>query len=295
MDGDVDHTGHITWADMVPHVAQMTGDRNAARWLCETASGCDGDEFRAIHDEWVPERAGKQIESMVRRFLGGEPLQYVLGRWGFRRLDLMVDRRVLIPRPETELIVDVVLAHLAGSAAPSTVVDLGTGSGAIGLSVLHESEVGSVIVHMTDASTDALDVARANGAGIGRAATGARFAHGSWFEALDVSLLGTVDVIVSNPPYIATGDDELDAAVREWEPVSALLSGSDGLDDLRIIVGGAHEWLRPGGLLVVEIGHTQGPAVKELYHVSGFTGVEVREDLAGRDRFVSGLSARHSH
>ena len=124
MDGDVDHSDHITWADMVPHVARMVGDRSVARWLCETASGCDGDEFRAIHDEWVPERAGKQIESMVRRFLGGEPLQYVLGRWGFRRLDLMVDRRVLIPRPETELIVDIVLAHLVGSSAPSAVVDL---------------------------------------------------------------------------------------------------------------------------------------------------------------------------
>lgn len=289
MDGDVDHTDHITWADMVPHVAQMVGDRNAARWLCETASGCDGDEFRAIHHEWVPERLGRQIETMARRFLAGEPLQYVLGRWAFRRLDLMVDRRVLIPRPETELIVDIVLAHLAGSSAPSTVVDLGTGSGAIGLSVLHESEVGSVMVHMTDASADALDVARANSAGIGRAATGARFAHGSWFDALDVSMRGNVDVIVSNPPYIATDDDELDAAVRDWEPLSALISGHDGLEDLRTIIGGAHEWLRPGGMLVVEIGHTQAPAVIELYHVSGFTGVEVRRDLAGRDRFVCGV------
>ena len=290
MDGDVDHAEHITWADMVPHVARMVGDHSAARWLCETASGCDGDEFRAIHDEWVPERAGKQIESMVRRFLDGEPLQYVLGRWGFRRLDLMVDRRVLIPRPETELIVDIVLAHRAGSSGPSTVVDLGTGSGAIGLSVLGESEVGSVTVHMTDASSDALNVARGNAAGIGRAATGARFAHGSWFEALDVSLRGNVDVIVSNPPYIATNDDELDASVRNWEPLSALLSGRDGLDDLRTIIGGAHEWLRPGGLLVVEIGHTQGPAVKDLMHRAGMGDVRIRQDLAGRDRFVSGIA-----
>lgn len=289
MGDGVDHSEHVTWAAMVPHVAQMTGDRNAARWMCETASGCDGDEFRAIRDEWVPERAGKQIESMVRRFLAGEPLQYVLGRWGFRRLDLMVDRRVLIPRPETELIVDIVLAHIAGRSVPATVVDLGTGSGAIGLSVLDESPVGSVIAHMTDASQDALDVARANSAGIGRAAVGARFAHGSWYGALDASLRGAVDVIVSNPPYIATGDGELEASVREWEPMTALIAGDDGLDDLRIITSGAADWLVPGGLLVTEIGHTQGPAVKDLLHGAGFGDIRVRQDLAGRDRFVCGV------
>ena len=289
MGDGVDHSEHITWAVMVPHVAQMTGDRNAARWMCETASGCDGDEFRAIQDEWVPERAGKQIESMVRRFLDGEPLQYVLGRWGFRRLDLMVDRRVLIPRPETELIVDIVLGHIAGRAVPATVVDLGTGSGAIGLSILRESPVGSVTVHMTDASQDALVVARANAVGAGRAASGARFAHGSWYDALDGSLRGAVDVIVSNPPYIAAGDDELDESVREWEPMTALIAGDDGLDDLRVITSGAGDWLVPGGLLVTEIGHTQAPAVVELYDGSGFAEIRVHSDLAGRDRFVSGV------
>lgn len=288
MGDGLDHAEHVTWADMVTRVGQTVGDRNAARWMCETASGCDGDEFRAVRDEWVPERAGKQVESMVRRYLGGEPLQYVLGRWAFRRLDLMVDSRVLIPRPETELIVDIVLAHTAGNAAPSTVVDLGTGSGAIGLSVLHESTPGSVTVHMTDASLDALDVARANAAGTGRASAGARFAHGSWYDALDTALRGNVDVIVSNPPYVAADDVELDESVREWEPASALIAGDDGLDDLRVIVAGAPGWLRPGGLIVVEMGHTQTNSVVELCHGAGLADIGVHRDLAGRDRFVSG-------
>ena len=288
MGDGLDHADHITWVDMVGRTAEITGDRNAARWMCETASGCDGDEFRAIAREWVPERAGKQVESMVRRFLQGEPLQYVLGRWAFRRLDLLVDARVLIPRPETELIVDIVLAHVARNEPHSTVVDMGTGSGAIGLSVLHESVPGSVTVHMTDASADALDVARANAAGTGRAAAGARFALGSWYDALDTALRGNIDVIVSNPPYVAADDDELDASVREWEPVSALLAGDDGLGDLRVIVEGAPGWLRPGGLIVVEMGHTQGAAVSALFAEAGLADIRVHRDLAGHDRFVSG-------
>ena len=283
-----DHSQHIRWCDMVDQLAGVLGDSNAARWMCETASGCDGEEFRGIRDEWVPERAGKQIESMSRRFLAGEPLQYVLGRWAFRRLDLMVDRRVLIPRPETEMIVELVLAHARGAGRIVNVVDLGTGSGAIGLSVLDELPPGAATVWMTDASAGALDVARANSAGIGRGAIGARFAEGSWFDALDPSLRGSFDVIVSNPPYIANDDPELDRSVREWEPLSALMSGHDGLDDLRNIINAAPDWLRVDGVLIVEIGHTQGEAVTGLFGAAGLEDVRVVKDLAGRDRFVTG-------
>ena len=290
MQGD-DHSQHITWRDMVENVAETLGDSNAARWMCETASGCDGDEFRAIADEWVPERAGLALDSMMRRHLAGEPLQYVLGRWAFRRLDLMVDRRVLIPRPETELITGHVLAFAKRHGAGLTVVDLGTGSGAIGLSVLDELPPGDVTVWMTDESEDALDVARANSAGLGRSASGARFARGEWFAALPDELRGCVDVVVSNPPYIAEGDDELEPSVREWEPMGALIAGDDGLDDLRVIAADAPAWLRTGGMLIVEMGHTQAGAVKELLQVAGFAEIRVLQDLAGRDRFVTGLRA----
>ena len=281
--------GNITWAEMTAHVAAELGDRNEARWVCETAGGFDAGELRAAADEWVPERAGKQIESMLRRRLGGEPLQYVLGRWGFRRLDLMVDARVLIPRPETELIVDIVVAFVQGAGPGATVVDLGTGSGAIGLAVLDELPPGHATVWMTDASAGALDVARANAAGTGRAAMGARFGHGSWYAALDGSLRGAVDVIVSNPPYVAEGDPDLEESVSRWEPSSALLSGRDGLDDLRVIVAGAPEWLRPGGMLVTEMGQAQADELIDLYQTAGLHDVRLHRDLAGRDRFVSGL------
>ena len=282
--------GNLTWAEMTAHVEAELGDRNEARWVCETAGGFDAGELRAATDEWVPDRAGKQIEAMLRRRLGGEPLQYVLGRWGFRRLDLMVDSRVLIPRPETEMIVDIVVAFVQGTGPGATVVDLGTGSGAIGLAVLDELPPGHATVWMTDASTDALDVARANAAGAGRAAAGARFAHGNWYDALDTSLRGTVDVIVSNPPYVAEGDLDLDESVSAWEPSSALLSGSDGLDDLRAIVAGASGWLRPGGMLVTEMGHTQAGELTVLYQLAGLADVQLHRDLAGRDRFVSGVN-----
>lgn len=282
--------GNLTWAEMTAHVAAELGDRNEACWVCETAGGFDAGELRAAADEWVPERAGKQIEAMLRRRLAGEPLQYVLGRWGFRRLDLMVDSRVLIPRPETEMIVDIVVAFVQGSGPGATVVDLGTGSGAIGLAVLDELPPGHATVWMTDASADALDVARANAAGAGRAAAGARFAHGNWYDALDTSLRGTVDVIVSNPPYVAEGDPDLDESVSAWEPSSALLSGGDGLDDLRAIVAGASGWLRPGGMLVTEMGHTQADELIDLYQIAGMAEVRVHRDLAGRDRFVSGVN-----
>lgn len=280
----------MTWRGAVAATAARVGDGPAASWLCETASGADnGDEFRSMLDGVVSARAAAHLEHMVSRVLAGEPLQYALGRWSFRRLDLMVDRRVLIPRPETELIVDHVLGFLRGRPGPVTVVDLGTGSGAIGLSLLHEMPPGSATVWMTDESSGALDVARANAAGAGTASAGARFALGSWYDALDPSLRGSVDVIVSNPPYVAVGDPELDDSVRAWEPPGALLAGAEGLDDLRIIVAGAAAWLAPAGTLIVETGHTQGTAVSAMCRSAGLADVQVLRDLAGHERFVSAV------
>src|SRR5688500_2404619 len=153
---------------------------------------------------------------MVERRAAGEPLQYVLGAWGFRSLDLYVDRRVLIPRPETEQVVEVALAELrALGAAKPLVVDLGTGSGAIALSIA--PEVPTSQVWATDASPAALAVARANLAGIGRAAARVRLEHGSWFAALPKLLQGRVDMVISNPPYVADGDT-LPPEVADWEP-----------------------------------------------------------------------------
>jgi release factor glutamine methyltransferase len=272
------------------------GERNIAQWLCEHASGCDADVFGDILDELVSERSAQHLHSMLARYAKGEPLQYVMGRWAFRRLDLLVDSRVLIPRPETELLVEHVtryaLQKIRDVGRGVTIADLGTGSGAVGLSVLHELPFESAEVWMTDVSEDALHVARANAAGVGRNAVGARFGHGSWYQALPADLQGSLDAIVSNPPYIATGDPLVGESVLKWEPHSALFAGKDGLNDLRVVVSGATDWLVPGGLLAVEMGFTQATVVSQLFESAGFKNVSVHKDLAGLDRFVTGTSPR---
>ena len=280
---------HVTWRELLARTISVTGDRVVAKWLCEHASGCEGQEFTEVLDELVSERSGEHLRLMTDRFMNGEPLQYVMGRWAFRRLDLMVDSRVLIPRPETELIVEYVMAHVQEKRGGIQIAELGTGSGAIGLALLDELPYESAIVWMTDASDDALNVARANAAGIGRQAVGVRFAMGNWYEALPVELRGTLDVIVSNPPYIANDDPEVEESVLTWEPREALFAGADGLSDLRTIIHGASEWLTPGGMLAVEMGHTQADEVSTLFADNGFVDVMVRQDLAKRNRFVTGV------
>jgi release factor glutamine methyltransferase len=166
------------------------------------------------------------------------------------------------------------------------VVDLGTGSGAIGLSLAAELPLTNTEIWLTDYSVDAVDVARANATGLGRAAANVRVNHGSWFEALPVDIRGEIDVVVSNPPYIADGDPEVAESVLEYEPHSALFAGADGLDDVRAIARDARDWLRSGGWLVFEIGYQQGETVKALLEGFGFVDVAITNDLTGRPRIA---------
>jgi len=280
----------ITWREVAAETeARLSvvadSPANETRWIIERAAGFDGVEYILGLDENVTERGMHFHDLMLERRLAGEPLQYVLGRWGFRTLDLFVDRRVLIPRPETEMVAGLAIDELkamrsAGIDRP-VAVDLGTGSGAIGLSIAVEVERAEVWI--TDASADALVVARSNLTGIGRAATRVQVAEGSWFEALPRELLGAIDVVVSNPPYVAT-DDDIEDIVREWEPLSALFAGDDGLDDIRMILEDAPAWLRPGGVLILEMDPGQLGTASELARSLGFLGIETHADLAGRDR-----------
>lgn len=245
-----------------------------ARWLVE--------ECAPDPDGAVTTRAIAHFDGLLARREAGEPLQYVFGHWTFRSLDLLVDRRVLIPRPETEVVAEVAideLRRLGGGVA----VDLGTGSGAIALALA--DEVRTAEVWAVDESADALAVARANLAGIGRAGARVRLVEGDWFGGLPADLRGRVDVIVANPPYVAEGD-ELPAEVADWEPASALLAGPDGLDDLRRIVAEAPAWLARPGALVVELAPAQAEAVTALARQAGFGEVRVRVDLTGRERMV---------
>lgn len=292
--GTVTADGTISWRELLDETTALLGDAVVARWVCEEASGAAGGDFAALAGLPATARAVARLDTLVARIRSGEPVQYALGHWAFRRLDLLVDRRVLIPRPETEWVVEHALGLMAGRPRPWTVVDLGTGSGAIGLSIAAERWHDGMQVWLTDASTDALDVARANLSGIGRAATAVRVVAGSWFDALPTELRGGVDLVVANPPYIADGDPRVETAVREWEPSTALFAGPDGLDDLRAIVDAAPAWLVPGGWLVLEIGSGQGAAVAAMATDAGFDEVRVAPDLAGHDRIVSARRMKSS-
>jgi release factor glutamine methyltransferase len=277
----------VTWRELWAETTGSVADRARARWLCEVASGSvDGDEFLARLDEPATVRMVAHLDAMIARLRAGEPLQYVLGEWSFRRITLAVDRRVLIPRPETELVAEVALAKASEFGPTRVVADLGTGSGAIGLSLAHELPLDGTTVWITDADADALDVARANIAGLGRAGVNVRVARGSWFDALSDDV--RFDVIVSNPPYVATDSPDLEAIVGDWEPHAALFAGPDGLDDIRRIIAGAPDRLRAGGWLVLEIGADQGAAVAGLLAAAGFEEVAILPDLAGLDRIALG-------
>jgi release factor glutamine methyltransferase len=246
------------------------------------SASVDGDEFLSRLDEAATVRMVSHLDSMVARYRAGEPLQYVMGEWSFRHITLSVDRRVLIPRPETEVVAGLAIEVAARCEPTRTVADLGTGSGAIGLSMAYELPWSGTEVWITDVSSEAIDVARANLAGIGPAAANVRVAQGSWFDALPVDI--EFDLIVSNPPYVAVGSPDLEPGVGDWEPAGALFAGEEGLDDILVLAAGAPERLRPGGALVLEIGADQGRAVEGILRRAGLVGVEVRPDLNGRDR-----------
>ena len=274
-----------TWRELLEEAAGVLGSKWDARRLVEEAAGLEGAELVLAQDDTVPARSGAYLTRMVERRVAGEPLQYVLGRWGFRRLDLMVDRRVLIPRPETEQVVDWALDEArALHCSELAVADLGTGSGAIALSLAVELGPDVTEVWATDVSADALDVTQANLAGIGTwAAPRVRVAEGSWWAALPETLAGRLHVVVSNPPYVAD-DEPLPSEVESFEPALALRGGRDGLDAIRTIVAGAPRWLGRPGVLVVELAPSQADAAVELARTAGAARVEIRTDLAGRDR-----------
>jgi release factor glutamine methyltransferase len=281
-----------TWRAVWVRSAEAVGADDARR-IVQRVSGLEGTAWALGLDERANDRLVRRVDDLVQRRSSGEPLQYVLGAWGFRHLDLMVDPRVLIPRPETEVVVDVALdaaRQRLGSGRVLTLVDLGTGSGAIALSLAAELPAECAEIWATDASPAALDVARANLAGLGRAARFVSIASGEWFAALPSTLAGAIDLVVSNPPYIGASEP-LPDEVRLWEPTDALVAGPTGVEAIEHIVNESASWLAPGGALVLEIGATQGRACIDAAERAGLTSARIHQDLARRDRV---LSARRS-
>jgi release factor glutamine methyltransferase len=245
------------------------------------------------HERPVDGAELERYRAWVRRRLKHEPLQYIVGTAAFRKLELHVDPRVLIPRPETEVLVGEVLSWAMSRAPLGAALDIGTGSGAIALSLAREGSFARIVA--TDVSQDALDVARDNaqraglsvGAVTGGAVTGGvEFRCGAYFEPLREGERFTA--IVANPPYVA--DDEraaLAPEIREHEPASALLAGPDGLRDIEALIAGAPPWLEAGGLLALEIGDGQAEAVLARVSATGaYVNARVVADLTGRMRVL---------
>jgi release factor glutamine methyltransferase len=251
-----------------------------AEVMLAEATGWDRAALVASPEAGIPSSAARLFGEMVRRRLRREPVAYIVGRKGFRHLELTVDRRVLIPRPETELLVEVALER-----APASLLDVGTGSGAIALAVA--DELPGCAVKATDTSAAALDLARANAERLG-VADRVRFLDGT------LPAGGTFDLILANLPYVAERDwPSLQPEVTQWEPREALLAGPDGLDAIRILLeecgrAFSRHPSQTSAAVALEVGEGQAPAVAELLGDAGFSAIATRRDLAGIERVVLG-------
>ena len=220
-------------------------------------------------------------DNLIQRRLEGEPIAHITGEREFWSLNLQVSEATLIPRPETELLVELALAHLAGQEKPS-IADLGTGSGAIALALASERE--DALIHASDQSGSALQVAQENARRL--KLSNLSFFSGSWFDALPPAQ--RYDLIVSNPPYIEADDPHLSRGDLPREPLAALVSGADGLSDIRIIAEQAPAHLAEGGWLLMEHGYKQGESVRKILTEKGFNHIQTHSDLAGQPRVTEG-------
>ena len=261
--------------------ARLPGDeaRVEAELLLAHALDRPRSWFYAHGGDVLGEPELRAFDALLRRRVEGEPVAQITGVRGFWSLELAVTRDTLIPRPETELLVELALQRLPREE-PSQVLDLGTGTGAIALAIASERPLADVTA--VDASQAALDVARANAADAGLSV---RLLHGDWFAPVAGEVYR---MIVSNPPYIADADPHLSQGDLRFEPRSALASGPDGLDALRVITAGAPAHLLPGGWLLLEHGLEQGAAVRALLRTAGFSRVETARDLERRERISLG-------
>lgn len=252
---------------------------DAQRLLLHALGRSDQDRawLLAHADDALLPATAKRFNALVERRQSGEPMGYLLGSQAFFGLALQVDARVLVPRPDTETLVQWAL-DLGGAATPTHLLDLGTGSGAVALAI--KSQRPDWHVTATDASADALAVASANAQRLGLAL---RLRSGHWLQAVPGERF---NLIVSNPPYIALGDPHLPRL--QHEPAQALTAGADGLDDLRAIVAAAPNALQPGAWLLLEHGHDQAQAVRVLLQVHGLEHTQSRRDLAGIERCSGG-------
>jgi release factor glutamine methyltransferase len=267
--------------DAIAAAGSETARLDAELLLCE-ATGWDRAQLATDPDSRLPVGASRAFADMVRRRVRREPVAYILGRKGFRRIELVVNRRVLIPRPETELLVEVAL-----EMKPSTVMDVGTGSGAIALAIADELPEATVIA--TDVSMDSLRVAQANADRLGladRVATVSRGVHHLLGAEVDAQ---PPDLLVANLPYVADVEwESLVPEIRDYEPREALLAGATGLEAIEGLLTEVGKLERRPGAVALEVGAGQAEAVAQLVEQTGYGRIERRPDLAGIERVVLG-------
>ncbi len=284
----MDSAPSVTLAELLRRAAERLSPacptaRLDAEVLAAHVLGLNRAGLIAAHARALDDDTQRHLELLVQRRERGEPVAYITGRREFWSLPFAVTPAVLIPRPETELLVERALARLpAGTEA--AVVDLGTGSGAIALAIARERPRARVVA--TDASPEALELARANAAAL--AIDNIGFFRGEWLAPLTGI---TFDIIVSNPPYIRNDDPHLQQGDVRFEPRAALASGSDGLDAIRIIVRDARAHLNPGGWLLLEHGHDQAAAIEQLLDRAGYIDIRGYTDLAGHRRVIEAAIA----
>lgn len=274
----------LAWAvsQLQSEGGQVADARADADFLLMHVLACSRSRLRSHADSILAPEQWQAFQAMVARRQAGEPVAYITGTRGFWTLDLTVTPAVLIPRPETELLVEAVLA-IADKQSVLTLVDLGTGSGAIALAIASERPRWRVLA--TDASASALQVARHNAQVLGLDQV--EFLHGNWCEALPADL--SPEIIVSNPPYIAPDDPHLQQGDLRFEPLTALRSDGHGLQDIRQLTAGAGRLLRRGGTLLIEHGYQQAPSVREIMSAAGFVQVSSLRDLGGHERVTQGV------
>ncbi|ALN87314.1 protein-(glutamine-N5) methyltransferase, release factor-specific [Lysobacter capsici] len=266
----------MTRIDALLREARQRMDAADAELLVCHALGKSRSWLFAHADEVLDDTQVQEVRELIARRADGEPVAYLTGSRGFWRFDLRVTPATLIPRPETERLVELALQRLPESGALA-LADLGTGSGAIALALAMERPSARVIA--VDVSAQALEVARGNAAALGLGRV--EFRQGNWFAPLADECF---DLIASNPPYIESDDPHLRQGDLRYEPASALASGEDGLDAIRTIAHEAPSHLRPGGWLLIEHGWTQGEAVRALLQSAGLIEVATEQDWEGRDR-----------
>ena len=270
---------------LLDELTEVLESRSEARWLL--------DELDCV----PPGARRSRALELARRRVEGEPLQYVLGHWPFRTLDLLVDGRALVPRPETELLVDLALEAILAARGDAVVWDLGCGTGAIALSVAVEARARGATVEVlaTDVSRDALALAACNAERT--RAPAVTFYEGSWFDALPVVFEGAITVLCANPPYVAADERPHLSRELDFEPAIALVApdgtdGTPGFGAVETIVGGAARWLAPGGTLLVEHGAGHRAASLACAQRAGLVEVRDHDDLAGIPRILEARRAR---